>query len=62
LTYFIKEVSRFYPPANDIFPKFSPVHIKIGEFVFPKNTYFGIGIKTIMNDPEVFINPSEFKP
>lgn len=51
LTFYIKEVTRFYPPANDIFPRYTPTDIKIGEFEFPANTYFGIGIKTIMNDP-----------
>jgi cytochrome P450 len=36
--------------------------VTLGGETFPINTYFGLGIKTIMNDPKNFPDPEKFLP
>jgi cytochrome P450 len=62
LTHFIKEASRIYPPSFDLFPRYNKEPVTLGGETFEKNTYFGLSVKTIMNDPLNFHEPEKFMP
>lgn len=51
-----------YPPTFDLFPRYNKEEVELGGIKFPPNTYFGLGIKTIMNDPNNFPQPDTFNP
>ncbi|XP_067120950.1 cytochrome P450 4C1-like [Centruroides vittatus] len=57
----IKESMRIYPPFPLIARK-NPSEMKIGNYVLPANSTFGISIYGIHHNPSVYENPEVFDP
>ncbi|XP_067131363.1 cytochrome P450 4C1-like [Centruroides vittatus] len=57
----IKESMRIYPPSPFIGRK-NPSEMKIGNYVLPANSTFGISIYGIHHNPSVYENPEVFDP
>ncbi|CAL1379721.1 unnamed protein product [Linum trigynum] len=57
----VKETLRLHPPAI-LAPRASHEACRIGGFDIPKGVAVAINIFSIMRDPEMWINPDEFRP
>ncbi|CAN1287138.1 Protein PAT1 homolog [Linum perenne] len=57
----VKETLRLHPPAV-IAPRECGEDCKIGGFDIPKGVAVAINVFSVMRDPEVWVDPNEFRP
>ncbi|KAH9605297.1 hypothetical protein KSS87_009179 [Heliosperma pusillum] len=65
LTYFqavIKEVFRLHPSTPLSLPRMAAESCEINGYHIPKNTTLLVNVWAIARDPEVWVNPFEFRP
>ncbi|XP_057455062.1 trimethyltridecatetraene synthase-like [Lotus japonicus] len=58
----VKEAMRFHPSAPMLVPRLAREDCNIGGYDIPKGTQVLVNTWTISRDPEIWDNPTEFKP
>ncbi|KAJ1414505.1 Cytochrome P450 [Sesbania bispinosa] len=58
----ISETLRLHPPAPLLVPHFSSDDCKVGGYDVPRNTILMVNAWTIHRDPELWADPTNFKP